>query len=115
MKIFIFRLIILLIPFGIGLSLIDCSEEKIISDPDYLFGGFVRDSITGQPIDSAWINIHDSIAPYRAYSDSTGYYKTSVFLGGELMVFCGKEGYYIKDTTINLNTNLDSINFSLTQ
>ncbi len=113
MRILICRLIILLIPFGIGLSLIDCSEEKIISDPIYLFGGFVRDSITNQPIDSAWINIIDSIPPYRAYTDSTGYYKTSVFLGGELMVFSGKEGYHIKDTIINLSSNLDSINFKL--
>jgi len=27
----------------------------------------------------------------------------------------GKDGYYIKDTTINLNANLDSINFLLCQ
>ena len=115
MRKLVFLFAVLFIPTSAGLSLLDCSKEKVISniDPGYTIGGFVKDIISGMPIDSAWIDIDDSTPPYRAYTDSIGYYETIVFLGGELVVFSGKEGYYIKNTTINLNTNLDSINFEL--
>ena len=115
MRKLVFLFAVLFIPTSAGLSLLDCSKEKVISniDPGYTIGGFVKDSISGMPIDSAWINIIDSIAPYRAYTDSIGYYETIVFLGGELVVFSGKEGYYIKDTVIDIKANLDSINFRL--
>ncbi len=111
----IFVFILSLIPVSIGLGLLDCSEEKDISitDPVYTISGFVKDSISGMPIDSAWININDSTPPYQAYTDSMGYYETSVFLGGQTTIFGGKDGYYIKDTAIYIKSNLDSINIKL--
>jgi len=112
---FVFLFAVLFIPTSAGLSLLDCSKEKVISniDPSYTIGGFVKDSISGMPIDSAWININNSSPPYSTYTDSMGYYETSVFLGGLITVFGGKEGYYIKDTVIDIKANLDSINFRL--
>jgi hypothetical protein len=115
MRRFIFRLIIILIPFGIGLSLPDCGKEKILVDPVYNFSGTVRDTVSGLPIDSTWIREGDSISTFVRYSDSAGYYDyTSHKFGSyNAIVFCGKTGYDTKVITFYLNKNLNNNYFEL--
>jgi len=91
-----------------------CNDDPIIKDGGtHAFSGIVRDSATGLAIDSAWIDIGDSILPHHVYSDSNGYYILRVQGTEQFMVFCGKEGYNIEDTVIRVVTDLDSINFFL--
>ncbi len=102
-------LLILFIPF-----LINCEEKTIVIDGGtHAFSGFVRDSISGISIDSAWIDIGDSILPHHTYTDTNGYYILRVQTKEQINIFCGKNGYYTKDTAIRVITDLDSINFLL--
>ncbi|UCD95335.1 MAG: hypothetical protein JSU69_04600 [Candidatus Zixiibacteriota bacterium] len=92
---------------------IRCTHEII--DVRRFFSGIVADSLTGDFIDSAWIDVADTLEPHHAYTDTAGYYLVGVLMGTERRVVrCGKEGYFTKDTVILLDRPLvENVNFRL--
>jgi len=111
----IFVFVVLLIPVSIGLGLFDCGGEKVISDPVYSFSGTVRDTLTGFPIDSAWIREGDSTSTYVRYSDTIGNYNYSSIRFGSynVNIFCGKVGYKTKSISFYLDRDIRNVDFYL--
>ena len=107
---FLLSVFVLLLAGSLG---INCAHDII--DVQRFFSGVVADSLTGNFIDSAWIDVQDTLAPHHAYTDTAGYYLVSVFMGTERRVVrCGKEGYFTKDTVIFLDRPLvENVNFQL--
>jgi hypothetical protein len=95
----------------------DCGGEKPTGDVWRFLTGVVRDSISGTPIDSAWIDINDTIAPFIAFSDTNGFY--GMAFGTKrygFKLYAGKEGYLTRDTSIVLpegQISIDSVNIYL--
>lgn len=59
---------------------ISCNDKGVTGDPSTSISGYVLDSITRLPIDSAKICIDDTIeCAVYGYSDSVGYYKYNVW------------------------------------
>lgn len=91
--------------------------EKSTDDVWRFLSGVVRDSLTGLPIDSAWIDINDTIAPFRTRSDTNGIYIMA--FGTKrygFKLYAGKEGYLTRDTLIVLpegQIDIDSVNIYL--
>ncbi len=114
-----FRLkpLLTIIAVAICLHLSNCGGEKTTNDVWRFLSGVVRDSISGTPIDSAWIDINDTIAPFTTMSDTNGFYFMAFGTARySLHLFVGKEGYLIKDTSIILpkgHINVDSVNIYL--
>ena len=86
-------------------------------DPSTSISGYVLDSITRLPIDSAKICIDDTIeCAVYGYSDSVGYHKYNVWGYQEVTLFCLKEGYIPKSifvVTSKNNTSIENANFEL--
>lgn len=90
-----------------------CERVKYLGDPIVSFSGYVKDAITDQVVDSAWIDF-DSLPPYYVYSDSTGYYIYGDFgyPPEDFHIFVGKQDYFMKETLIHIPSNkwlIDSV------
>ncbi len=81
----------------LGILCINSFQCSKIVEPEAAFvAGTVTDSLSGQGIDSAWID-NDTVPPYETYTDSTGYYvKFDGFPGIRRFVYAGKAGYITK-------------------
>ncbi len=108
------RLLILLGIIFSSLLITQCEHPEII-DPFWSFGGVVTDSISGNPIESAWVSYDDTIVKPRVYSDSTGNYRHALFGDPHpIRVFCGKTGYSTVDRMIYPKGRaVDSVDFKL--
>lgn len=86
-------------------------------DPATSIRGVVTDSVTGEPIDSALLQIGDTLSQYRFYSDTLGRYGIFAGLGyGTYHVFCHKEGYHMETRVVRSwkdNTMITGVNFQL--
>jgi hypothetical protein len=80
-----------------------CDNTKV-DPPINVVKGTVIDSLTRVPIDSAWID-NDTILPHREYSDSLGYYYLPIGYKGKKSVYCGKDGYTIKNKEVIFTEN----------
>jgi len=91
----------LLFLFSIGLELPGCQGDPM---PMCYINGTVTDSISGEAIDSAQIIANDTINSLDIfYTDSLGNYKSSFTYDDNIIeVYCMKDGYYTKKTTIRL-------------
>lgn len=92
---------------------IGCDHVLVLSDPIVGFGRYIKDAVTDQIIDSAWIDF-DSLSPYYVFSDSAGYYIFSDFgkPPEDFHIFVGKQGYIVLETLINVPPDtpfLDSV------
>jgi hypothetical protein len=70
--------------------------EKIVEPPAGWSAGVVTDSLSGLPIDSAWVDL-DSLPPFDTYTDSAGHYVR--FMGTpdiNKYLYSGKTGYKTK-------------------
>ncbi|NIN00947.1 MAG: hypothetical protein GTO24_23535 [candidate division Zixibacteria bacterium] len=93
------QLCLFVVSLGIYVGLINCSEGTKVVEYTGNVEGFVIDSLTRLPIDSAWIGIDpDTLNPPITYTDSTGYYFFTWFTGIHRSHFCGKSGYITKKT-----------------
>lgn len=108
------RLILLLLIISVVFTSNYCNSKR---EPRNLIRGTVTDSATGTPIDSAQIVIIDTISLSRVfYADHLGNYQANPDTTGIVQVFCRKEEYITKMTTVDLTTNKDiygNINFEL--
>lgn len=84
---------------AVYLSLINCSEGTKVVEYTGNVEGFVIDSLTRFPIDSAWIRIDpDTLNPPITHTDSDGYYFFEHAPGIHRYHYCGKNGYVAKRT-----------------
>lgn len=94
---------------------LNCDLNK--GDPVTSIRGVVTDSVTGEPIDSAVLQIGDTLSQYRFYSDTLGSYGIFAGLGyGTYHVFCRKEGYHMETRVVRSwkdNTMITGIDFRL--
>lgn len=91
-----------------------CDKGAIIGHKTYSFSGFVTDSITGMPVDSAIIALNDSINGAFWFTDSSGYYIGVSIRGSRIQTFyVQKTGYDTQQQDIVLNRNLTNINFKM--
>ena len=91
-------LCLFLVTIGICVNLMDCNRG---TEVEYWGNveGFVIDSLTRVPIDSAWIRIDpDTLDPPITYTDSDGHYFFGNFPGSHRFHYCGKDGYVTKKT-----------------
>ncbi len=78
------------------------------------FSGFVTDSVSGTPIDSAKIYTSDTISGTPWYSDSTGYYIAASFRS-RLTAIVQKTGYRTRSREVDLTGDPTDIDFELAQ
>jgi hypothetical protein len=85
-------------------------------DPATSIRGVVTDSVTGEPIDSALLQIADTLNTLPVYSDSLGRYTIAHMGYGTYRVFCRKEGYHMETRVVRSwkdNTMITGVNFQL--
>lgn len=71
------------------------------SDPVTTIRGIVTDSVTGEPIDSAVIQIGDTLRSLEFYTDSSGTYGVFAGIGyGTYRLTCRKDGYDTKQQVV---------------
>ncbi len=108
------KVVILIFFVHLVLLLNACDKGAIIGHKTYSFSGFVTDSITGLPIDSAIIALNDSINGAFWFTDSTGYYIGVSIRGSRIQTFyVQKTGYDTQQQDIVLNRNLTNINLKM--
>jgi hypothetical protein len=93
-----------------------CQSSASIVEPLYRFTGTITDSTTGMPVDSAIVYYSPDAA--GSYSDSSGHFYFDWHGSFPSPLTCAKEGYSMKQITIELNPNqyvYDSVNFQLVQ
>jgi len=96
-----------------------CDHETTLFDIPVFLTGIVRDNIFNNPIDSAWIGLADNMETYSTYTDSSGKYDFSFFIGSEhrQRIFVGKSGFLTFDTLIQFSIpqeDFDTVNIYLT-
>lgn len=104
---------VLLFMILLSLALLACEDEDII-DIYTPISGTVLDSITMQPIDSARIYLRDTVSIESAFTDSTGYFETSIFGINVPVIYCLKDGYkskQISGATIGSNGAVENLLF----
>ena len=87
-----------------------------MGDPMTSISGVVTDSMSGSPIDSAVLQIKDTLSPALFYSDSLGKYTALRFGYGTFRLFCRKTVYQTKSTTVRSskdNLTITGIDFQL--
>ncbi len=89
------KVVILVFLVLLVLLLSACDRETCCSDGSTGFSGFVTDSISDLPIDSARISLDDTLKGFSLYTDSTGFYE-GVMFGGFDNLFVQKSGYITK-------------------
>lgn len=89
-----------------------CEEDSVRREVFYSFSGIVTDFVSGLPVDSAKVSLHDSVSGLFWYTDSTGYFIGSEFVGKH-SVFVQKAGFISEDTVIDLFENLTNVDFLL--
>ena len=98
-------------------NFLSCGKVTDTGHPIYSITGIIRNKMTNQPIDSAWIDLADSVAPYHTFSDLTGKYNLVFNIGlNNQKIYCGKVGYLIYDTLINISLpqeDFDTVNIFL--
>ena len=95
----IVRLYLFFLIIGGCLGLIECEKGTIKVEYTGSVEGFVIDSLTRTPIDSAWISINpDTLNPPNTYTDSAGYFSLVRVTGTHRFHYCGKSGYITKKT-----------------
>lgn len=96
-----------------------CRQPKQIVDTLTHISGIVTDSTTGLAIDSALISLEDTLSPsIKTYTDSSGAYALDPFGQGTFVVYCRKDSYRTRWTTIrssSANDVFDSVDFQLSQ
>lgn len=110
------KFIMLMMPILISvLFCYGCRGKTIFEKPGGFLTGTVTDSISGFPLNEAWIN-NDSLQDSTAtITDSLGHYIQYIFSPGlHRFVFCGKEGYLIQKREYSI-TSYDTtiLNFKL--
>jgi hypothetical protein len=104
---------LLMIIVGICLSLVGCEKHDVSHDVVGYVEGIVIDSLTRQPIDSAWISqTPDTTFEPLILTDSSGYYFIAQFPGIHQMFYSGKKGYVTKkskefEIKVNKTTRVD--------
>ena len=94
MKAFLRLAVVAAVAFVI-LSVCSTCEEKSVDPPPLKHvSGYVIDSITAEPIESAMVSVHDT-SGVTTYSDGTGYFE-GVTIWTVTAVFARKEGYETK-------------------
>lgn len=107
-------IVILILLVLLVLLLSACDKEVVIGHKTLSFSGFVTDSITGMPVDSAIISLNDSINGAIWFTDSSGYYIGVGFPGSQIQTFyVQKTSYDTQSRNIVLNRNLTNINFKM--
>lgn len=107
--------------FGVVLMLsffLSCDRAVIVIDHFYSIRGIIKNKISGQPIDSAWINISADSSLYYRYSDSNGRFHLTfkIYSNNQQRIFMGKDGYEDFDTLINISNphiTMDTLNIFL--
>lgn|GEM_PF-5501059 len=94
------------------------NSVDIIDDfPERMVRGIIRDLISNQPIEGAWINQYSPDPPYLNTTLSDGSYGiTATYDSTDLHLFIGKDGYITKDTILHLpagEEDIDSVNLYL--
>ena len=109
------KVVILVFLVLLVLLLSACDKEAIIGHKTYSFSGFVTDSITGMPIDSATISVDDSITGTFWFTDSSGYYIGVGFQGSQILktLYVQRTSYDTQSRNIDLDRNLTNINFKM--
>ena len=90
--------IIIIVPVAL-LLWISCEDTMVEPTPNVV-RGIVIDSLTRIPLDSAWVDSRDTLAPHMAYADSLGNYSTVVGYAGNYIVYCGKDGYVTQNKKV---------------
>lgn len=78
--------------------------------------GVVTDSVTGEPIDSAIIQMRDTASANQHYTDSLGEYAYITFGYGQHRLFCRKEGYQSQSRIVTSSKGhavVSGVNFQL--
>lgn len=88
--------------------IISCEDD---SETGGSFAGYVFDSSTILPIDSAMISVRDT-SGVDVYSDSTGKFIGASF-GTVVKLFVRKEGYVTQLMMIDLRDNRNDLEFNL--
>jgi len=100
-------------------SLFNCNDKGVTGDPFTTISGYVIDSITRMPIDSAYICIDDTIEYLNCgYTDTIGFYQYLKPGYSQISIFCMKEGYISQSRSIRssfFNTVFRNIDFELVQ
>lgn len=83
--------------------------------PDlFRISGIITDSVTGNPVDSAWVTNEPTAPGLVFYSDSLGSYRVDALETEQAVLRVGKEGYVTKERTFEpLRGDLDGIDFEL--
>ena len=104
---------------GIGLvvsATVWLSCKLDISDPVTSIRGVVTDSVTGEPFDSAVINLRDTVSTNPSYADSLGRYAAGSLGYGPRRVFCRKVGYRSQSIVVissEERATITGVNFQL--
>lgn len=92
--------------------LLGCS--KTINDGAHFLSGVVTDSLTGQPLPTAWVTWGDTTSRERIYTSSEGRYRMSIPDGSYRLVFAGKTSYRSKSLLIpEFGNDVEGFNFEL--
>ncbi len=92
-------LCLLAVSLGVSVGLIRCDKGTKVVEYMGNVEGFVIDSLTRLPTDSAWIRIYpDTLNPPITHTDSDGYYFFEHAPGIHRYHYCGKNGYVTKRT-----------------
>lgn len=105
----------LVLTISASIVLSGCSKVSTDSACCGYIAGTVTDSLTGSPIDSAWVDV-DTILPPNAYSNNDGKYVISApSIPAEMFLFCGKIGYETKKSPSIITNPRDTVivNFQL--
>ena len=75
--------------------------------------GFIFDSISSRPIDSAWVTI-DHSESIKYFTNDSGFYDVLVFEGRTPLLSAGKEGYITKERKLSaVRSNISNLDFYL--
>jgi len=93
------------------LSMTACKDQPTDPGPARTFSGWITDSLSGLPVDSAAISIQDTSGAIT-YSDSTGYFH-GVARADAVRMFARKSGYETRWEDVVLGVSAESLWFEL--
>jgi len=101
-------------------NFLSCGKVTDTGHVTIFITGIIKNKLTDQPIDSAWIDTQESytIGQHYTFSDSAGHYEFAFFLGPNhsRTIYAGKSGYLTFDTLIQFSIpqkDFDTVNIYL--
>ncbi len=91
-----------------------CHDDPPYHPDLFRISGTITDSLTGNPIDSAWVTNEPTSPEQLYFTDSLGGYEVHALEGVRAELRVGKEGYVTKERTFEpLRGDLGGIDFKL--